>query len=122
MVITEDGANSLIAQFGEEVEITETEQNQPEDSNDPIYFESSDDEVSSTTKKVRLYTTPSKETLEEYGFEGDVESMMYSTEDIASQGDEVIYSAGNYEWYVGEISTNQLGSGPYLFVYELIPQ
>ena len=119
MTIAEDGANILIGQFGEEVDITSVTDSTSE--NDPVYPTSDSEEGATTTHKVRLYTSPSKETLQEYGVEESADAMMYCTEDIANQGDKVEYR-DIYEWVVGEKMTNQLGSGPYLRVYELTGQ
>jgi len=119
-MLVEDGANQLIAQFGEEVEIISMGEGEFEDPSDPIYHSSAQTEGTSSTHKVRLYTTPSDEQLETYGFDEDTESMMYSTDDVADEGDKVKYEPGNTDWVVGRTETNQLGSGPYLRVYQLI--
>lgn len=120
MTLAEDGARLLIGDFGEEVEVTSMGDGEFEDPNDPIYHSTSQTEGSTSTHKVRLYTTPSDEQLETYGFDEDTESMMYSTEDIAEEGDKVSYSPGNTDWVVGRTETNQIGEGPYLFVYQLL--
>lgn len=121
MTLAASGSDALIGEFGENVTVTEKVDNEFEDPDDPIFHKGpSENEGKSTEHKVRLYTTPSKETLEDYGFDEDTDSMMYSTDDIAESGDTVEYDPGNYEWVVGEISTSQIGEGPYLFVYQLI--
>jgi hypothetical protein len=119
MTITEDGAEILISQFGEEVDVTPITDEST--GSDPIYPSSDTEEGTTTTHKVRLYSSPSKETLKEYGIEESADAMMYSTNDIADQGDEVEYK-DLYDWVVGEIVTNQLGNGIYLRVYELTGQ
>lgn len=119
MTIAEDAANNLIAQFGEEVEVTSVTDSSA--GSDPIYPTSDTEEGATTTHRVRLYSSPSKETLQEYGVEESADAMMYCTEDIANQGDKVEYR-DIYEWVVGEKMTNQLGKGPYLWVYELTGQ
>jgi len=119
MTIAKDGAETLIAQFGEEVDVTPITDSST--GSDPIYPSSDTEEGTTTTHKVRLYSSPSKETLQEYGVEETADAMMYSTDDIADQGDEVEYK-DLYDWVVGEKITNQLGRGPYLYVYELTGQ
>jgi len=119
MTIAKDGAETLIAQFGEEVDVTPITDEST--GSDPIYPDSDTVEGTTTTHKVRLYSSPSKETLQEYGVEESADAMMYSTDDIADQGDEVEYK-DLYKWVVGEKMTNQLGNGVYLYVYELIGQ
>jgi hypothetical protein len=122
-MLTEDAADMLIGDFGEEVTVTSMGDGEFEDETDPIYHSSSQTEGSSSTHKVRLYTTPSKEQLETYGFSEDTESMMYSTDDIAEEGDEVNYNPPGdreWDWVIGTTETNQLSNGPYLFVYQLL--
>lgn len=120
MTLVSDGAKSLISQFGEHVIVVREVEEVPDDEDDPIYFTESSDSPTEEEHKVRLYTTPSKETLQEYGLDDNTDSMMYSTENIASNGDTVKYSPANMEWYVDKISTNQIGNGPWLYVYSLI--
>ena len=120
MTIVKDGADQLISQFGETVTVIEEVEDEPDDSNDPVYFSESSNTPNKSEHQVRLYTTPSKETLQEYGLDDNTDSMMYSTEDIADNGDTVEYSSGNKQWYVNKTSTNQIGKGPYLFVYSLL--
>lgn len=118
MTLAEDAANMLIGDFGEEVEITTMDDGEFDDPDDPIYHSSSETQGSTETHKVRLYTTPSKEKLERYGFDEDTKSLMYSTDDIAKQGDKVEYDI--YDWVVGEKATNQIGHGPYIYIYQLM--
>lgn len=123
MTLTEDAANMLIGDFGEEVSITSMGDGEFEDITDPIYHSSAQTQGTTSTHEVRLYTTPSKEQLETYGFNEETKSMMYSTVDIAEEGDKVNYSpSGNreWDWVVGKVETNQLSQGPYLFVYQLL--
>jgi hypothetical protein len=119
MTIVKGGAKILISEFGEEVDVTPITDEST--GSDPIYPDSNSEEGTTKTHKVRLYSTPSKETLKEYGIEESADAMMYSTDDIADQGDEVEYK-DMYDWVVGEKITNQLGSGPYLYIYELTGQ
>lgn len=119
MTITEEGADMLIAQFGEDVTVTSMDNEVPDDASDPIFIDSSGVEGSSETHRVRLYTTPSQEMLEEYGFDEATEAIMYSREEIATEGDKVEYSPRNAEWVVISTSTNQIGNGPYLFVFSM---
>lgn len=114
------GANSLIADFGENVVVRSMDNEEAEDPSDPIFIDSSGTETSSETHKVRLYTTPSNEMLEDYGFEDNTEAIMYSTDDIAENGDQVEYEPEGYKWVIDEIATNQIGSGSYIFVYKMV--
>lgn len=120
MTIAESGAMAMISEFGEEVIVTSMDNEEPDNPDDPIFIDSSGTEGVSETHKVRLYTTPSKEMLEDYGFEDNTQAIMYTTENIADNGDEVEYEPMGYEWIVDESSTNQIGSGPYLFVYKMV--
>lgn len=122
MTLVEDGADIMIGEFGETVTVYPQSGQVPEDSSDPIYFDTDEDTSSSngTDYDVRLYTTPSNEQMEEYGFDENTESMMYSTSDVADEGDVVEYSAQNYEWIVSEVVTSQIGEGAYMFVYSLM--
>lgn len=117
-----DAAQSMIGQFGETVTVTEMGDGEFEDSTDPIYHSSTQTTVSTSTHDVRLYTTPSKETLQDYGFDEETDSMMYSTDSIAEQGDKVEYAEGSYNWVVGNVQTNQIGNGPYIYVYQLLTE
>lgn len=119
MTIVEDGANMLISQFGEDVVVTSMDNEVPDNPDDPIFIDSSGQEGVSETHRVRLYTTPSQEMLEEYGFDQDTEAIIYSREDIAGQGDKVEYEPLGSEWVVTKISTNQIGEGPYIYVYSM---
>jgi len=120
MTLVKDAAEQLIGQFGVTVKVYSQSGPSPKDSNDPVFFEENENTTDFDEYKVRLYTSNSDEMLEDYGFNPDAESMMYSTEDIASEGDKVEYEAGGYKWNVRESSTNQLGAeGPYIFVYSL---
>ena len=120
MDFIQSGANQLISQFGEEVTIYSMDNEVPDDADDPMFIDSSGSEESSSTHSVRLYTSPSEEMMMDYGFEQETEAIMYSTEDIASIGDEVEYSPRNLRWVVDNVATNQIGSGPYIFVYSMV--
>lgn len=121
MTIAAAGAETLIGEFGEYVKVIKKEKVEFENKDDPIFHTDSEEKIIEESKrKVRLYTSPSKETLEEYGFEEDTHALMYHTEDIASSGDTVLYEPGDYKWIVGRRSTNQIGNGPYLYIYKLI--
>jgi hypothetical protein len=120
MTLTEMGANALIGEFGEEVIVRSMDNEEPEDSNDPIFMDSSGSEDSSSTHTVRLYTTPANDMLEDYGFDEDTEAIMYSTDEIATVGDEVEYEPASYKWVIDEIATNQIGQQPYIFVYKMV--
>jgi len=118
MTLAKDGAELMIGQHGETVTVYSSEGQEPQDGSDPIYFEEGT-RGSGQSYDVRLYTAPSKEMLEDYGFDEKSESIMYSTSDIADQGDEVEYSPQNYHWIVTEKATNQIGNGAYIFVYSM---
>lgn len=120
MTLVASGADNLISEFGVIVEVYPQESQNPENSNDPVFFEDTTNDTNFTEYKVRLYTTASKEMMEDYGLDESADALMYSTEDIASQADTVKYPAGNYEWNVEERMTNQITEdGPYIFVYSL---
>lgn len=119
MSLVHSGAKHLIAEFGEYVKVYSEEPDSPEDPNDPIYFESSSGQEEFEEYKVRLYTSPSKEMMEDYGFDEDSDALMYSTEDIADNGDTVEYEPSDRKWTIEKTSTNQIGSGPYLYLYAM---
>ena len=120
MTLAQDGAEQMIGRFGETVRVYEQSGQKPEDSTDPIFFEENENTSNYTEHKVRLYTTASNEMMEDYGMSEDTEAMMYSTEDIAANGDIVRYPDENYEWGVDERITSQIGNGPYLYVYGML--
>lgn len=120
MSMATDGAEALISMFGEEVVVTSMDNEVPDDSDNPMFLDSSGEEGTAETHRVRLYTSPSNETLQEYGFDESTEAMMYDTEDIASEGDKVEYDPSNMEWVVDGVATNQIGQGPYIFVYSMV--
>lgn len=121
MTLAESGALAMISEFGENVIVTSMDNEVAEDTDDPIFIDSSGSEGVSETYKVRLYTSPSEEMLEDYGFDEDTHAIMYSTDDIAENGDKVEYEPMEYEWIVDRISTNQIGQGrPYIFVYKMV--
>jgi len=118
MSLAEDAGLDLINRFGEEITVYPQEPDQPEDTNDPIYFEEQSPTESSFTEKVRLYHRPSDEMLQEYGFESDVEVVIYSMNDSIGGGDEIEYQ--NQRYVVDETVTTQLGYGPYLWLHSLM--
>lgn len=120
MTLVREGADSLIAEFGEDVQVTSMDNEVPDDADDPMFLDSSGQEGTTETHRVRLYTTPSEEMLQEYGFEEDTKAIMYKTEDIASEGDKVEYAPTNQKWYVRRAATNQIGEGPYIWVYSMV--
>lgn len=119
MTLVEDGADMMISEFGEDVVVTSMDNEVPDDSDNPMFIDSSGQEGVSETHRVRLYTTPSEEMLQEYGFDESTEAIMYCREDIANEGDKVEYSPSNLEWVVKSLSTNQIGEGPYIWVYSM---
>lgn len=118
MTIASGAAEQMISRFGEEVTIYPKPERQAEDSSNPIYIEQSETSPSSFTQKVRLYTTPSVETLQSYGFEEDSESLIYTTEDVIEQGDAVEYNGMRY--IVRNTATNQHGNGTYIWIHDLV--
>lgn len=119
MTIAADGAEMMISQFGEDVVVTPMDNEVPDNSNDPMFIDSSGQEGTSTTHKVRLYTTPSQEMLEDYGFDDGTEAIMYTTNDIAINGDKVEYPPTGAEWIIDKKSTNQIGNNPYIYIYKM---
>lgn len=120
MTLVESGAEQLIAQFGVTVEVYPQDSQSPENASEPVFFEDTDNDSTFTEYDVRLYTSASEEMMKDYGLDEGADSLMYSTSDIASQGDKVKYPKGNYEWIVEERMTNQItDSGPYIFVYSM---
>lgn len=116
-MITSDGAKTLIAQFGEVVTVVPQSSQVPEDDTDPIFFEESNNTGATFEEQVRLYSAPSKESLQEYGFEENSDAMIYNTNDSIEEGDLIQYSG--LEYIVQEVVTNQIGDGPYIWVYSL---
>lgn len=117
MVYVDDATTQIIEQFGEVVTVTPQEGPVAEDSSDPIYFENPEETSNSYDEKVRLYSSPSEEILKEYGFEQEVDLVIYNDNDSIEEGDVVEYSDGKYTVVTEE--TKSLGSGVYRWVYEL---
>jgi hypothetical protein len=113
MTLVEKGAEELIGMFGEEVTITPSG-GQTASDNDTIYLEPGSDGTP-FTHKVRLYSAPSEETLQKYGFEPNADAMMYETDGVAEQSDTVEFSGDTYT--ITSVTTNQLGDGPYIYIY-----
>ena len=118
MTVAEAGARAMIQQFGEEITVYPHSEQSPTDVEDPVFFEQSSTEPESFTEKVRVYASPSKETMEEYGFDEDTDSIIYNTNDSIEEGDKVEIF-GN-EFIVRRQVTNQIGDGPYIWVYNLV--
>lgn len=119
MSLIERGANNMISQFGETVTIYQQGESAPVDESNPVFFEDNDNFSETFEYDVRLYTTPNNKTLRDYGLEEDTDGMMWSSEDIAEEGDRVEYS-DLYEWIVDEVTTSQVGNGPYIYVYGMM--
>lgn len=120
MTIVESGAKQLIDQFGVFVNVYQQESQEPEDSNDPIFFEDTENDTDFTEHKVRLYTSSANEIMEDYGFDSSADALMYSTDDITDEGDIVEYPKDDYRWNVKKRMTNQIStSGPYIYIYSL---
>lgn len=120
MTMVSDAAGMMIAGFGVVVEITPYSSQEPEDSDNPVFFEESSTQESSFEKKVRLYTSRSAELLEEYGFDSDGDAIIYIDEDVIDVGDEISYS--DMDYIVRDTRTNQIDEeqGQYLWVHELV--
>lgn len=120
MTIVESGAKQLISQFGVDVKIYPQESDSPQDSSNPVFFDDTNNSTNFTEEKVRLYTSASEEIMKDYGLDEVSDAVMYATDNIANQGDEVAYEAGNYNWIVEETMTNQIDAdGPYIYIYSL---
>ena len=120
MTLVSNAAASLISQFGVTVTVTTHNSQEPEDADNPVFFEESSTSSSSFQQKVRLYTTASEEKLDEHGFESDGDAVMYTDQETISDGDEIEYSG--MEYIVRNTSTNQIDDeqGQYLWIHELV--
>lgn len=114
----DDVTSSIIEDFGEVVTVHPQGDYEPEDSTDPVYFERSTSSESSFDVKVRVYSMPSEEILNEYGFENDAEFAIYTDENIIDIGDNVEYDGQVFT--ARRMEKKQMGEGAYRFVYELI--
>jgi len=112
-------AEVMIQEFGENVRVYSSGGQSAEDADNPVFFEDSSEETDYTEYKVRLYTAPSEEDMMDYGFEESSDAIMWSTKNIAGQGDRVEYR-DLYEWTVESVTTNQQGHGPYIYVFSLL--
>lgn len=121
MTLTETGADLLISQFGVTVEVYPQSEQEPEDSSNPVFFSDTDNSSNFTEYKVRLYSSASDEMMRDYGFDEASEAIMYSTDDIAGEGDKVVYPDDSQTWIVQERTTNQIddSQGPYIFAYSM---
>jgi len=120
MSLAKSGAKQLIGQFGVYVKVYPQDSQKADNPDDPVFFSDSENTTNFQEHKVRLYTSASDEIMSDYGFESSADSMMYSTENIADEGDTVEYGKGGYKWNVEEEATNQIDeNGPYIFVYSL---
>lgn len=118
MTIAEDAAVEMVAEFGEDVTVFPQSSDEPDDSDNPIYFSQTESSEDPYTETVRVYTQPSEETLMEYGFEEDTDALIYDTEDNIQEGDKIRYNSNDF--VVRRKATNQIGNGPYLRIYSLI--
>lgn len=120
MTLAKSGANQLIGQFGVYVKVYPQDSQSPDNPDDPVFFSETDNTSTFEEHKVRLYSSASDEMMSDYGFDSSADAMMYSTEDIASEGDTVEYEKGGYKWNVEAENTNQISEeGPYIFVYSM---
>lgn len=120
MSLAKTGAEQIIGEFGVFVKVYPQESQEAEDEDEPIFFNESENTDTFEEHKVRLYTSASEEMMEDYGLDQTADSLMYCTEDIASQGDKVVYEADNKKWNVEGRMTNQITTnGPYIYVYSM---
>lgn len=118
MTILTNTAEMLISEFGEVVTVRKTVEDSPDDSTDPIYFEKDDTVDEEFEQKVRLFDNPDEETLNNYGFEQDTETTIYTTEDVIENGDIILYR--DAEFVVNDTTSMQIGQGPYRYVHGLV--
>ena len=120
MTLVSDAAASMISDFGVTVEVTPHTSQEPEDVDNPVFFEESSDSPPTFEQKVRLYTTASDDQLMRYGFESDGDAILYTDEDVIEEGDEIAYS--DLEYIVRSSETNQINEeqGQYLWIFELV--
>jgi len=118
MTLVKDAANQIIAQFGEKVTVHPQSNDEPEDVNNPVFFEQSDFEGPTFDIKARIYTNPDDDTLKSYGFESQTEQVIYETDGNIDIGDEI--EIAGEQFVVDEIASNQIGEGRYIFVYSLV--
>lgn len=118
MTLTADAANVLISDFGEDVTVHPQADDVPEDASNPVYFEQTASGDSSFTQKVRVYSSPSQEMLETYGFEEDTDAVIYADEDVIDEGDEVVFGDGRF--VVRRTVSNQIGHGAYIWIHDLV--
>lgn len=120
MTLLTDASAQMIEEFGVTVTVTPHDPQEPEDADNPVFFQESSTQSSSFEEKVRLYTAASDDMLQEYGFESDGDSIIYNNSDVISEGDEIAYSG--MEYIVRNTNTNQMNDaeGQYLWVYELV--
>lgn len=105
----------MISEFGETVTVTPVPDKVADDPNDTIYLEEDTGSTTAFDHDVRLYSAASDEMLQDYGFEEDTEAIAYDMEGKIGEGDQVEYQSNT--WVVSSIRTNQIGTGPYVYVY-----
>lgn len=116
----DDAITDMISSFGEEVTVIPKSTREVDDADNPIYFEESEEDTDSYTERVRMYTAVSNEELREYGFDDRGEAMIYNDNGNIGIGDTVKYRDDLYEWIVDDVATNQVGNGPYVWMYSLV--
>ena len=119
MTLAASAVEEMISQFGETITIYNSDGLSPKDNEDPIFF--GDEVVSEEGEEhdVRLYHAPSEEIMQEYGLSEDTDALFYTNERIAEEGDRVEYDPLGSEWVIESITSNQIGNGPYLFLYSM---
>jgi hypothetical protein len=118
MTLVSDAADMLIGDFGEEVTVYPKTSDVPEDESDPIYFKEIDSSESSFTQKARVYSQPSEEMLQKYGFDEDTEAIIYERDNEIEEADEIEF--GGQRYVVRQTTTNQIGSGAYIWIHDLM--
>lgn len=118
MRMTADAAAQMIADFGETVTVKPQAPQGPTDSNNPVYFEEGTSNESNFDEEVRVYTSPSEEMLNDFGFEESTEAIIYNDQNNIDEGD-IVEILGN-DFVVKKMQTNQMGNGAYIFIYGLI--
>lgn len=123
MSFLDEASDYMVSEFGETVEVVPKGEYEADDSSNPMYFSQAND-GSSYQEKVRLFSSPSREMLKEYGFEEDTEAVIYNTNPDINTGDIVRYQEAEQtaEYVVRRQVTHQMGDGNYRWVYDLTRQ
>lgn len=117
MTLVRDGVQQMISSFGETVTVKPQGDYEATDSSNPIYFEQTASSESNFEETVRVYSSPSDEILKEYGFEEETEALIYNDDNSIDEGD--VVEINGEDFLVESFVTNQIGHGPYIWVYQL---